>query len=521
MNQWMVFLFLLLPGVVGASERLVSNFTYAVAPGESVGELKALARGDVLSGISTLSLGVQGGQVQLLGITSETLDPDWTLVHDRVFADFTGEFRRTPWALSPEGALWFPLFGKKEGSFVKPLGVVSSQEGLLDEYDLGVDTLWLQDSLAKDPLNVTVGALAFQGDSLWLAQGVGGLVLYSPTAKTGQRWFLNPQSGQWVPAQAGDSVRVGQQTPIYGLALAGDSLWLATAQGLWRRGATGNVGRSGHPFLDTARVTGVWYGGQPSQLFVETSKRNGLKTDGSLWRSLDQGKTFAPVLPSYDSLDLTVSHVAFLGSEAWLAVQRTEGLLSGLLRVNPTGPVPWADSLPAGSQAQASRWVWGLDAKVVDRDVYVTGVCTFPLETGRMGLALSTDGGGVSVSADSGKTWKAILNQVAVRGDLSQIRMVPSVLRFQGATSLIAYRLSQTAKVTIEIFSYDMKKVRTVVRGATRLSDPVRSSDPRVDVWDGLDDSGKPVAMGIYYVKVQDNKGHVGWGKVMTMGGRP
>ena len=39
--------------------------------------------------------------------------------------------------------------------------------------------------------------------------------------------------------------------------------------------------------------------------------------------------------------------------------------------------------------------------------------------------------------------------------------------------------------------------------------------------WDGLDEAGRPVAMGTYYVKVQDDRGHVGWGKVMSLGGRP
>lgn len=515
------FLLLALPAL--AADRLVSNFTYAVSPGEAVGELRALARGDAASGVSVVTLDVVDGTVQVQGISSALLDGSYAMVHDHVLNSVTGEFRRTPWAIDGSGKWWLPYFGKDNGSFVEPQGIVSFGDGAFQTFPLATDTLALDTSLSGDPLLRTVDAMVPDGELWWLAQGAGGLLHYNMEADTGSRWLLNVKDKKLVLAAQADSIRKSTYSPLFGVAKApgGNALWLASEKGLWLRAANGSLSQSGVKALDTGRVTGIWSGGSPVQLWLETSRRTDEETTvGSLWCSLDSGKTFQSILPEYDSLNLSISSIAFMGKQAWLAVQRTEGSVSGLLRMDSARPVAWTDKLPDSATSGASRWIWGVDAKVVDRDVYITGACAFPLAQNATGLAVATDGGGVSVSADSGKTWKMILNQVAVGGNLSEIRMVPSVLRGSGATALVAYQLSQTAEITIEIFSYDMKKVRTLVKNAPRLSDPVRSSDPRADIWDGTDDAGRPVAMGTYYVKVRDNHGHVGWGKVMSLGGR-
>ena len=44
-------------------------------------------------------------------------------------------------------------------------------------------------------------------------------------------------------------------------------------------------------------------------------------------------------------------------------------------------------------------------------------------------------------------------------------------------------------------------------------------TNAKEDFWDGMDDGGRPCTMGIYYVRVKDNHGHIGWGKVMSLGG--
>ena len=150
---------------------------------------------------------------------------------------------------------------------------------------------------------------------------------------------------------------------------------------------------------------------------------------------------------------------------------------------------------------------------------FVVAVTNFPINNSVQGLAVATYGNGVLFSADTGKTWKNLMNRSSVGDNLKTIRAVPSVLRGEGATSIIAYKISKNSKITIEVFSYDMKKVRTIVKNAPRMADPVRSTNQTEDLWDGRDDHGRYTAMGTYYIKVSDNHGNTGWTKIMSLGG--
>jgi hypothetical protein len=192
---------------------------------------------------------------------------------------------------------------------------------------------------------------------------------------------------------------------------------------------------------------------------------------------------------------------------------------NGLIKLRGAEAFRWADSLVDPGREESSRYLWGLEAKVIDRDVFINGVTTFSVGQAKI-LAVSTDGAGIAISVDQGHSWRQILNQKSVKSGLKEIRMIPSVMRGYG-TSLVGYSLNQNAKVTIEVFSYDMRKVRTIVKNASRLADPVRSSNPREDVWDGRDDAGNVVVAGMYYLRVRDDKDHESWGKVMFLGGTP
>ena len=212
----------------------------------------------------------------------------------------------------------------------------------------------------------------------------------------------------------------------------------------------------------------------------------------------------------YDKNDFTTSHVAFIGDKAFLSVQAVEGSSSGLLKLDSIGAIPFDDD---------DQWLYGLNAGVVDRSVEITSVAAFPLTSKIMGLVACTNGAGISVSADTGKSWTHIMNQTAVKNDLGSIRMIPSVIGADNQ-SLVSYKVSKPSKITIEVFSYDMRKVRTIVKNAERPASTTRSSLATEDFWNGRDDAGRAVAMGIYYIRVKDNHGHVGWGKAITLGGK-
>lgn len=187
---------------------------------------------------------------------------------------------------------------------------------------------------------------------------------------------------------------------------------------------------------------------------------------------------------------------------------------SGYLELDSAGFRAWETDEDEGSQ-----WLNGSSRGVTDRDsTTITSITAFPLTKKITGLAVSTGGNGISVSADSGATWTTILNRAKLSNNLGSVRMVPSVIT-AGGQSIVSYKVGKSSKITIEVFSYDMRKVRKIVKDAPREADNSRSTNPKEDFWDGLDEYGRPCTMGIYYVRVKDNHGHSGWGKVMTLGG--
>jgi hypothetical protein len=276
--------------------------------------------------------------------------------------------------------------------------------------------------------------------------------------------------------------------------------------------------------LDSMRVTGVWVGGEPLMVIAETQAQGKESMKGGLWRKyVEKSGDFAKVpfidvkgnsqkKDVYDNADYTVSNLAFVGKQALVAVRTVGGSVTGLLRVDSLGVRAYE------SDEEESQWLFGFEMGVTDRDVMICDIAAFPLEKNTTGLAVATYGNGISVSADTGRTWTPILNRAKLSGNLGTVRMVPSVIT-AGSESLVSYKVSKDSKITIEVFSYDMKKVRKIVKSAPRFADASRSTNAKEDVWDGLDDYGNPCAMGVYYVRVKDNHGHVGWGKVMTLGG--
>lgn len=215
----------------------------------------------------------------------------------------------------------------------------------------------------------------------------------------------------------------------------------------------------------------------------------------------------------YDEADYTVGDVAFLGKNAFVLVRAVGGSISGYLKLDSLGVHAWEQDDDGKLQ-----WLYGYETGATDRKAIIMSMCTFPLTKDRMGLAIATRGNGVSVSADSGATWSVVLNRAKLNNNLGSIRMVPSVIT-PGSEALVSYKVGRESKITIEVFSYDMRKVRTIVKDAVRNADASRSTNPKEDVWDGRDDHGKDCTMGVYYIRVKDNHGHIGWGKAMTLGG--
>jgi len=266
-------------------------------------------------------------------------------------------------------------------------------------------------------------------------------------------------------------------------------------------------------------------GGSPLQIIAETAYKKNDNVVGGLWRMYgEKANDFAKVnfldtagkvqkKDIYDEADYTVGDVAFLGKNAFVLVRTVGGSISGYLKLDSLGAKAWETDEDGKTQ-----WLYGYETGATDRKATIMSMCTFPLSKNRMGLALATIGNGISVSADSGASWSVILNRARLDNNLGSIRMVPSVIT-PGDESLVSYKVGRESKITIEVFSYDMRKVRTIVKNAVRNADVSRSSNPKEDFWDGRDDHGKDCTMGVYYIRVKDNHGHIGWGKAITLGG--
>lgn len=514
-----------------ATETLFSNWAFSVAPGGSNGSLLVFSRGEMNSGFTLLNLKVSAsGQVQVDKTEQEAVSDSMTAVQDGIFTDVYAEHRRIPVVAAGKLGTVFPMFGlDNSGNYLKPEGIFTVRSiSNVPETPLELP------SAAEDldsAMMYAVSGFAYDSSksTLWIARGALGLTGYdiSKGANNPKEFHLifNRDEKRLDTLKLNASKNLNKFTEIFDVAFDKESetLWIATAKGLWTLDQSGKLA-SASKALDTMRVTGVWIGGSPLQVIAETSMKGKESVSGGLWRrNTNASGDFAKVAfigidgkaqkkDVYDNADYTVSDIAFVGKETFVAVRTVGGTESGFLRLDSLGARAYEND------DEESAWLYGFDMGVTDRDVIICSMTSFPLTKDIMGLAVATYGNGISVSADTGKTWTPILNRAKLGGDLGTVRMVPSVIT-AGSESLVSYKVSKDSKITIEVFSYDMKKVRKIVKSAPRFADASRSTNAKEDVWDGLDDYGNPCTMGVYYVRVKDNHGHIGWGKVMTLGG--
>lgn len=516
---------------LAATETLFSNWAFSVAPGSATGSLWVFSRGDMNSGVTRLDLKVSAsGQVQVSGTEQGPLSDSVTAVHDGIFTDVNANHRRIPAENAGRLGLVYPMYGlDNNGNLLQPEGIISVRS-TEDIFETPLELPSAAEEL-DSAMTYAVSGLAYDSTrkTLWIARGMLGLTGYDISRGANDpkefRLIFDRENKALDTLKLNASKDLKKYTEVFDVALDPNTrdLWMATARGLWVLSADGKLA-SASKVLDSMRVTGVWVGGDPLMVIAETQAQGKESMKGGLWRKyVEKSGDFAKVpfidvkgnsqkKDVYDNADYTVSNVAFVGKQALVAVRTVGGSVTGLLRVDSLGVRAYE------SDEEESQWLFGFEMGVTDRDVMICDIAAFPLEKNTTGLAVATYGNGISVSADTGRTWTPILNRAKLSGNLGTVRMVPSVIT-AGSESLVSYKVSKDSKITIEVFSYDMKKVRKIVKSAPRFADASRSTNAKEDVWDGLDDYGNPCAMGVYYVRVKDNHGHVGWGKVMTLGG--
>lgn len=533
-NLWAALLVGLVALPVGAAETLFSNYAMNVTGSGNNGELWVFSRSGTYSGVTLLNLNAGSSGIQVNGSKQGQASDSMTAMQDGIYSGVLAEHRRISSGYAGKIGYVLPMYGlDDDGNHLLPAGFFSvrgTEE--VQENPLDVDHSLLPEAVAEDSaMYYAVSGFAFDSTSgrLWLARGAAGLGFYEEL-KSGKKqgmFQLNLKTGALDTAKVNYKWDAKNNPRVLDVKLHPETgeLWMATSKGLWKRSSEGKVSKISTSLDTSARVTGLWMGGNPLTIIAETSYMQKESMKGALWVLRKNAKDFAKVdfldtagkqqkKDVYDDGDYTVSGVAFIGKVAYVAVT-SGGSVSGFFRLDSTGVRAWETD-----DDGKNNWLYGFETGATDRDAIITSICSFPLDTKTEGLALATYGNGISVSADSGKTWTTILNRAKLGGDLGTIRMVPSVITSgDGDQSLVSYKVSKDSKITIDVFSYDMRKIRTIVKDAPRSADKSRSTNPKEDFWDGKDKAGRPCTMGVYYVRVKDNHGHIGWGKVMTLGG--
>ena len=533
-NLWAALLVGLVALPVGAAETLFSNYAMNVTGSGNNGELWVFSRSGTYSGVTLLNLNAGSSGIQVNGSKQGQASDSMTAMQDGIYSGVLAEHRRISSGYAGKIGYVLPMYGlDDDGNHLLPVGFFSvrgTEE--VQENPLDVDHSLLPEAVAEDSaMYYAVSGFAFDSTSgrLWLARGAAGLGFYEEL-KSGKKqgmFQLNLKTGALDTAKVNYKWDAKNNPRVLDVKLHPETgeLWMATSKGLWKRSSEGKVSKISTSLDTSARVTGPWMGGNPLTIIAETSYMQKESMKGALWVLRKNAKDFAKVdfldtagkqqkKDVYDDGDYTVSGVAFIGKVAYVAVT-SGGSVSGFFRLDSTGVRAWETD-----DDGKNNWLYGFETGATDRDAIITSICSFPLDTKTEGLALATYGNGISVSADSGKTWTTILNRAKLGGDLGTIRMVPSVITSgDGDQSLVSYKVSKDSKITIDVFSYDMRKIRTIVKDAPRSADKSRSTNPKEDFWDGKDKAGRPCTMGVYYVRVKDNHGHIGWGKVMTLGG--
>lgn len=533
-NLWAALLVGLVALPVGAAETLFSNYAMNVTGSGNNGELWVFSRSGTYSGVTLLNLNAGSSGIQVNGSKQGQASDSMTAMQDGIYSGVLAEHRRISSGYAGKIGYVLPMYGlDDDGNHLLPAGFFSvrgTEE--VQENPLDVDHSLLPEAVAEDSaMYYAVSGFAFDSTSgrLWLARGAAGLGFYEEL-KSGKKqgmFQLNLKTGALDTAKVNYKWDAKNNPRVLDVKLHPETgeLWMATSKGLWKRSSEGKVSKISTSLDTSARVTGLWMGGNPLTIIAETSYMQKESMKGALWVLRKNAKDFAKVdfldtagkqqkKDVYDDGDYTVSGVAFIGKVAYVAVT-SGGSVSGFFRLDSTGVRAWETD-----DDGKNNWLYGFETGATDRDAIITSICSFPLDTKTEGLALATYGNGISVSADSGKAWTTILNRAKLGGDLGTIRMVPSVITSgDGDQSLVSYKVSKDSKITIDVFSYDMRKIRTIVKDAPRSADKSRSTNPKEDFWDGKDKAGRPCTMGVYYVRVKDNHGHIGWGKVMTLGG--
>ena len=259
-----------------AAETLFSNYALNVNTTGKAGSLWVFSHGDIYSGVTFLDLKVGSTGVQVTESRQEQVSDSMTARQSGLFGDVLAEHRRIPSIYAGKLGYVLPMFGlDDDGYATQPAGFFSVRGiGNLIETPLKVPDAFQEIDTA---MYYAVSGFAFDSTKkqLWLARGVAGLGLYDVSGNAKQGMYqLNLQKESLDSAKINYKWKDKVNPRIFDVKLhpvTGD-LWLATSKGLWKRSADGKVSKASAALDSSARVTGLWMGGDPLTIVAETSR---------------------------------------------------------------------------------------------------------------------------------------------------------------------------------------------------------------------------------------------------------
>jgi hypothetical protein len=133
---------------------------------------------------------------------------------------------------------------------------------------------------------------------------------------------------------------------------------------------------------------------------------------------------------------------------------------------------------------------------------------------------------GLGRSADRGQTWQIIKSPVkpialdsgetiGETGLADSVRTYAAPNPFspnQGELARLFFSLSRDAKLSIRIYDFASRLVRTLVEDGDFAGQMNHGEN-----WDGTDEDGQPVANGVYFYRIELDSGQQAFGKVVVL----
>ncbi|HHS12961.1 MAG TPA: hypothetical protein ENN03_04240 [bacterium] len=462
-----------------------------------------------------------------------------------------------------KGSLFHPGNQRAEGPTSNAINAILAADGvwigtgkeLLHTTDGGAT--WRRFTSQNGLGRGAVSAIAGRNGTVWVATAVDSMTPsgvfpagtgLSRTTDGGLTW-------QWVPQPVDDpqETRYKPTTTViqnltYDIAVTEEAVWIASWGGGLRRSADGAdwevVTVDGQLFdalgFLTHVVFSVYFDGEA--LWVGSA--------GGIHRTTDEGETWATFShqnqeePISGNFVVAIAHQELdQGKRIWAStVEAVDTSETRALSYSDNNGQSWSVTLQGefvhnmafhsggtvyavsgnGLFASQDAFEWTRFPQIYDTQtgegLYTTNMYSVGVETPYRIYLGSNDG--LAVSPDGGVTW-TVHRAFAVPGEGGN----PDTYAYPNPFSPMQhnrvggdgyvrfqYRITRASSVSVHIYDFSMRLVRTAVKDRQRTAPGSYS-----EVWDGRNDVGEPVANGVYFYRIRLSEGKTLWGKVMVV----